>query len=243
MILRSTFLRALLALTVSALATSASAQSYGLNDQILSIGASEFQPLAAGTIFSHADPSFYLSGAGQYGAPVYLPNGAEITQMCLFAKDSDSSGSSAVLIVQKLLEAGQDPDTFLFIASSQVEESTSAGVVSVCSDPINYTVHSDADVGDGMRHLAPLVAFLTIEDTAAVGGLRITWHRQISDPPAVPTFGDVPTDGFGFQQIEALAASGITGGCGGGNFCPDAPLTRAQMAIFLAKALGLHWPN
>jgi hypothetical protein len=35
-------------------------------------------------------------------------------------------------------------------------------------------------------------------------------------------------------------ASGITAGCGGGNYCPDAP-TRRQMAIFLAKALGLHW--
>jgi hypothetical protein len=46
---------------------------------------------------------------------------------------------------------------------------------------------------------------------------------------------------FGFQYIEALAASGITGGCGGGNFCPDSPVTRRQMAIFVAKALGLSY--
>ena len=38
-----------------------------------------------------------------------------------------------------------------------------------------------------------------------------------------------------------LAASGITAGCGGGNYCPDAPLTRGQMAVFLSRALGLHW--
>ncbi len=44
-----------------------------------------------------------------------------------------------------------------------------------------------------------------------------------------------------FQFIEALAESGITAGCGNGNFCPDAALTRGQMAVFLAKALGLHW--
>lgn len=25
------------------------------------------------------------------------------------------------------------------------------------------------------------------------------------------------------------------------NVCPDAPLTRGQMAAFLGKALGLHW--
>jgi hypothetical protein len=41
-----------------------------------------------------------------------------------------------------------------------------------------------------------------------------------------------------FQFIEALYASGITGGCGAGNYCPDNPVTRGQMAVFLAKALG-----
>ena len=30
---------------------------------------------------------------------------------------------------------------------------------------------------------------------------------------------------------------GITGGCGGGNYCPDTPVTRAQMAVFLLKTL------
>jgi hypothetical protein len=52
----------------------------------------------------------------------------------------------------------------------------------------------------------------------------------------------VPTNHPFFQFVEALAASGITAGCGNGNFCPDAPLTRGQMAVFLSKALGLHWP-
>jgi hypothetical protein len=41
--------------------------------------------------------------------------------------------------------------------------------------------------------------------------------------------------------FAGLAASGITGGCGGGNFCPDNPVTRRQMAIFLSKALGLGY--
>lgn len=73
--------------------------------------------------------------------------------------------------------------------------------------------------------------------------VEVRWHRQVSAPPQVPTFGDVPTTDFAYQYIEALAASGITGGCGGNNYCPDANLTRRQMAIFLAKALGLHWPD
>ena len=64
----------------------------------------------------------------------------------------------------------------------------------------------------------------------------------VSPPPATPTFGDVPTGHPYFQFVEALVKSGVTGGCGGGNYCPDQPLTRGQMAVFLAKALGLQWP-
>lgn len=56
------------------------------------------------------------------------------------------------------------------------------------------------------------------------------------------SFGDVPTGHPFFQFVEALADSGITAGCGSGNYCPDLPLTRGQMAVFLSKALGLHWP-
>src|SRR5262245_15632881 len=75
------------------------------------------------------------------------------------------------------------------------------------------------------------------------GGVEVWWHRTVSPAPAVATFADVPTSHIFFQFVEALAASGITGGCGGGNFCPDAPVTRGQMAAFLAKALGLHFPD
>ena len=69
----------------------------------------------------------------------------------------------------------------------------------------------------------------------------IAYRLQVSPAPASATFGDVPTSHPLFQYVEALAAAGITGGCGRGNFCPDAPLTRGQMAVFLAKALGLQW--
>jgi hypothetical protein len=74
------------------------------------------------------------------------------------------------------------------------------------------------------------------------GWVEIWWHRVVSPPPGTPTFNDVPVSHPFFQYVEALAASGITGGCGNGNFCPNTAVTRAQMAAFLAKALGLHWP-
>jgi hypothetical protein len=57
----------------------------------------------------------------------------------------------------------------------------------------------------------------------------------------VATFGDVPTNHQFFRFIEALVSSGITSGCGGGNYCPNDPVTRGQMAVFLSTALGLHF--
>jgi len=78
-------------------------------------------------------------------------------------------------------------------------------------------------------------------DEVRIQLVRLFYELQISPAPAVATFFDVPVGAFAFQHIEALAASGITSGCGGGYYCPEAPVTRAQLAVFLAKALGLYW--
>ena len=71
--------------------------------------------------------------------------------------------------------------------------------------------------------------------------MRVFYKLSVSPAPATATFGDVPTSHPFFQFIEALVKSGITAGCGGGNYCPDAALTRGQMAVFLSKGLGLHF--
>jgi RHS repeat-associated protein len=56
-------------------------------------------------------------------------------------------------------------------------------------------------------------------------------------PPATGTmFLDVPLGHPVAAWIEQLAREGITGGCGGGNFCPGNPVNRAQMAVFLLVA-------
>ena len=50
------------------------------------------------------------------------------------------------------------------------------------------------------------------------------------------TFIDVPPSHPFYQYVETLAANGVTGGCGGAYYCPDASVTRAQMAVFLLKS-------
>jgi len=52
----------------------------------------------------------------------------------------------------------------------------------------------------------------------------------------ITNFNDVQSGSFGFKFIENFFGAGVTGGCGGGNYCPNDPVTRAQMAVFLEKA-------
>ena len=218
------------------------AQTYGLNDQVLTVGSSEFHPIASGQAFEFGSDG-YLSGEGVYFAPLRLPDGAEITQMCFYIDDTDSSENDAFLTAMKLPAGGQSGGA-IPIPGSTIVASFNIGYGTVCTNPMSFTILSDADLdGQGSEHLAYFVEALLTSASSSFGGVRITWHRQVSAAPATATFADVPVGAFGFQQIEALAASGITGGCGGGNYCPDQSLTRAQMAIFLAKALGLYWGN
>jgi uncharacterized repeat protein (TIGR03803 family) len=53
---------------------------------------------------------------------------------------------------------------------------------------------------------------------------------------AVCAVNDVlPTDPF-YPFVCMILGDGITAGCGGGDYCPNDPVTRAQMAAFLLKA-------
>jgi hypothetical protein len=72
----------------------------------------------------------------------------------------------------------------------------------------------------------------------AVFLLKAKFGALHTPPPATGTvFDDVPQGSFADDWIEELESLGITGGCGGGNYCPDAPVSRAQMALFLLKTL------
>ncbi len=65
-------------------------------------------------------------------------------------------------------------------------------------------------------------------------------HGSDYIPPACSSrFADVPCPGPLTDFVEQLAAEGITGGCGGDNFCPDRFVTRGQVAVFLVKTFGL----
>ena len=97
------------------------------------------------------------------------------------------------------------------------------GITVGCGDGTNYCPQRDVT-------RAEMATFLT----RALG---------LETPPQPAGFADVDPDGVHAASIEALHAAGITTGCGDGtNFCPDRAVTRAEMATFLTRALGLETP-
>ena len=77
-------------------------------------------------------------------------------------------------------------------------------------------------------------------DQMAVFLLRAKHGSAYTPPtPTGTVFSDVPDTYWAASWIEQLAAEGITGGCGGTNYCPASTVTRDQMAVFLVKTFSL----
>lgn len=99
--------------------------------------------------------------------------------------------------------------------------------------------------GLGSISVRSLVAFAagSVFAIAALGILPATAQAQPMTPvqtaTAAQTFTDIRGDEWFAQAVYALAREGIVEGRPDGSFGPDDSLTRAQMAVFLARALGL----
>jgi hypothetical protein len=74
--------------------------------------------------------------------------------------------------------------------------------------------------------------------------LLVTLEGPAYQPAACTTapFGDVPAGSPYCRWIRELVSRGVTAGCGGGNYCPDAPVTRGQMGVFLPTTFSLVVP-
>ncbi|MGA9768016.1 MAG: galactose oxidase-like domain-containing protein [Blastocatellia bacterium] len=64
-------------------------------------------------------------------------------------------------------------------------------------------------------------------------------HGINNPPPATQSFNDVPLNDPAAPYISEAVRRGITAGCGNGNFCPNQPVTRGEMAVFIVQTFGL----
>jgi len=162
------------------------------------------------------------------GFPVHLPNGAYLDYMRVFFNqtvlaDSISGGLYAVGNYGGLTTI-----------SSGSPAAISSGDDYQQWGPIGYTIDTQNNT----------FMFVAIYGGATrIYKVVLYYKLQISPAPATATFNDVPTNYWAFRHIEALYTSGITAGCGTGIFCPEQYVKRSEMAVYLAKALGLDYHN
>lgn len=77
-------------------------------------------------------------------------------------------------------------------------------------------------------------------DRAVTRAEMATMLTRAFDLPASATDAFDDDDGSVHEaSIQALAAAGVTRGCGADDFCPQRPVTRAEMATFLVRMLEL----
>ncbi len=207
------------------------------------MAAAEFTPLKSS--FSYQDRYYdegqtsfrryatFVCGTCGFIASPHLPSGALLSYVEL-----DSCDFSAGDVTLDLY----DCDYGGYCGSGPVKTLSSADNVTpnACSYVAADISALGLTVNNYGRQLSIRINNLSGDGTTSFSGAVLGYRLQVAPSPAMPTFTDVPTSDFGFQFIEALNLWGITGGCGGGAYCPDSPVTRRQMAIFIAKALGLY---
>ena len=217
-------------------AAQSSTPAYGvdsLSSYVLSAWDMEAQSSATGWAPHIQDGLRYISaGGGSLLGVVHVPQGARILSMEVEGCDESGTGNIEVRFYRS--QAGNYDIIGLFSTGLFGTPGCGRFAENLLSPE---TVDNDSYVYIIFFENEPL------DGSTRIGAVRFYYELQVSPAPATATFNDVPTSDPAFQFIEALASSGITVGCGTNIYCPDAPLTRRQMAVFLAKALGLHWPN
>jgi hypothetical protein len=228
-------------------------EDFGPGGIVEVFGVRDFHPYTSGTGYttSYALPigqtRYVTSGPGILTASANrFPEGAYVLGFDVEYYDLDPSFNLGFRFCRYIRDVSDaaDPKTQCLV---QFQSAGTPGLATalVTLAEIDRTIRFQRDFdGDGAVEAADYYVEVDMPASSLVriAGVRARWKRLVSPAPAAARFLDVPNAHPFYQFVEALAAANITAGCGGGNYCPDDPLTRGQMAVFLAVALGLYWP-
>ncbi len=214
-------------------------QTYGTTN-IVYVTVPEWQFSPASWAYAYADlgsPArrYSLSPLDFFIASPTLPSGALLQSLEFDFCNQQQPGGSSILLGLYAMDSTNTNETLLATITGPADQGCTAASVDLSS--LQYTVDNHT-----RRLLLQAIFGANADSTTSIAGAIVGYRLQVSPAPASATFSDVPATDPAFQYIEALADSGITGGCGNGRFCPDNTVTRRQMAVFLSKALGLYYP-
>ena len=191
-------------------------------DWTLHIGGSFDDVLSTSPFYRFIETLLHNAVTGGCSATSYCP-GSNTTreQMAVFVLLSkEGAGYQPAPCVSPNLFSDV-PDTSPFCR--YIEELANRGVVAGCAPnrycPTDNVTREQMSVFV-LRTLDPALA-----PPACVAGSEM--------------FNDVPSTSPFCRWIEELANRGVVTGCGGGAYCPIAPVTREQMGVFLSVTFGL----
>ena len=206
--------------------------SFGRINQGTWIGATAFTPYDSSTAWVYAAPGMraITGGSPWMDQVVRLQSGAQLILVRMFYDDLSATGRVHFWLWRNRIE-GVSPFTFTQLATAASPAGTSR--YSSVFTNLNETIRNQQNI----YH----IRFRSDNINARFAGIRLFWHRQIRAglPNPFSDIGFLPAE---FQNsITSLADSGITTGTTPTTYSPSAPVTRAQMAVFLARAMGLYW--
>lgn len=186
-----------------------------------------------GTSILAAGISLYQTSTSQvdWWYQIRIPSGALVQSVAIDACDGSATGALSFGLAMT-----PTPGANIALATTGTAETPGCTTFSA-------TVSSPPTMDNGANELWFFIAWAgSFGSGQRVNAVRVSYRRQVSPSPASATFpNDVPTGHPFFRFVEAMAAAGITGGCGPGAYCPNSAVTRGQMAVFLSTALGLHF--
>ena len=214
-------------------------ESFGQNSQATWIAAPEFSPTDSGTTYNRGPAgigSLRCRTAGAsfwFDAEIRLPSGARLSIVRIFYDDSDADGR--VWFWMDRTTVNETPGVPWTISQFFGPLSSPVGIGrwgNVAGSP-NLLIANRLNIYTAR--------FRSDGAGSCFAGVRLFWNRQIRTGLPNP-FVDISSFPAVFQDsIKALAASGITTGTTPNTYSPNNNVTRAQMAVFLARALGLYW--
>jgi hypothetical protein len=227
----------------AALVPAAPEQAWGNQTGATFIAASQFtlKLSTASPDLDYVSAHFY-AGSGRYFAQLTVDPGLVISHITCYFNDDHATDNVRFTWQRYIIDLPAGSISSVALDSVSSSGTPGIGFAHLIPQFGPETMH--VLVGSG-GILDPVMNYIAVDLTPNVTfmGCNAIWRREVPPGPTQANFSDVPSSHPYFKFVEALVETGLTSGCGGGLFCVNSPITRGEMAVFLAAALGLGSSN